>query len=167
MSRQTGPDADTRATVYHRAGGCCERCGGADGPFALHHRRARGMGSTRRPETNQPGNLVLICDQCHIEVESHRHLAMRDGWLVGQHATPADVPLEVHARGWALLTDDGGYEPVDVWIVARAVCGCVESVLLPTRDRDDVATFREHFPNATVELAWPQVRCAQHPRGAA
>ena len=103
----TGPTAAVRDIVYNRDGYRCARCDGIDGPFALHHRRPRAAGGSKDPATNQPGNLILLCElTCHRDVESHRLVAFGMGWLVGQHQTPADVPLMYRGRR-ALLSDTG------------------------------------------------------------
>lgn len=68
--------------VLDRAAGHCERCGVA-GPTQLHHRRPRGMGGTRRPDTVH--NLAALCRGCHEEVESRRAQALADGWLLRQN----------------------------------------------------------------------------------
>lgn len=132
-ARDTGPSVETRRLVLDRAAGCCELCqrllhdGQAWlGPHAIHHRRARGMGSTVRPETNYPSNLLLLCGTgndsgCHGMVESNRAQSYALGWLVRQTDDPATVPvlfpeaviagLRLPARV-VLLTEDGQYEEV-------------------------------------------------------
>lgn len=75
---------------------------------AIHHRRPRGAGSSRRPETNQPANGLCVCDPCHWWAESHREEALRYGWLVLQADTPADIP--VLRRGvWVTLDNAGDF----------------------------------------------------------
>lgn len=126
--RDTGPTSATRLLVLDRAHGCCELCGVQlhDGTtwlasHSLHHRRARGAGGTRRPETNSAANLLLLCGDgvagCHGRIESHRSLAYSMGWLVHQGQDPALVPVVVHGAGsttnpWVLLTTDGEYREV-------------------------------------------------------
>lgn len=78
---------------------------------AVHHRRPRGAGGSRRRETNMPANGLAICDPCHSWCESHREEALRFGWLVLQSQTPADIP--VLRRGvWVRLDNAGGFERV-------------------------------------------------------
>ena len=109
----TAPSLQVRQTVYVRAQGCCERCGASAYGGALHHRRPRGMGGSRRPETNRPANLILLDEACHLTIESPRDMARACGWLVRQTQDPACVPvLTVH--GWVFLDDEGGYQPVEV-----------------------------------------------------
>lgn len=130
--RDTGPTPAQRAIVAERAGYRCELCGkrlhdGTEwtGPRSWHHRQARGMGSSKRPETNAAYNLLLLCgtgvDGCHGFVEKHRRSAEAEGWLVRHGQDPADVPVTVHAGPWrrpdletvrVLLTADGDYREV-------------------------------------------------------
>lgn len=51
----SGPTQAQRDAVYERARYRCERCGDAEGPFALHH--------------SNPGNLTFLCEPCHRDVE--------------------------------------------------------------------------------------------------
>lgn len=94
MSRDTGPSRKTREAVYERAGHACEMCGQSRGPLAIHHRRPRAMGGTRREDTNSPANLLLLCDSDHRWVEANREKALARGYLVRQHDDPALVPVE-------------------------------------------------------------------------
>ena len=111
MSRKTGPSPTTVVLVLARSDDTCEVCGVAAGQ-QIHHRRPRGMGGTRREDSNAPSALLYLCAPCHHgEVESKRDWAIVHGWLVGQAQDPALVPV-LHARhGWVRLTDDGGVTP--------------------------------------------------------
>jgi hypothetical protein len=73
---------------------------------AVHHRRPRAAGGTRRPETNQPANGLASCDPCHEWVESNRGQAKKFGWLLTQSEVPAARPVLRRGR-WVLLADDG------------------------------------------------------------
>ena len=77
----TGPSAEVRAEVIARARGRCERCGTWADQGQVHHRKPRQMGGTSRPEINDASNLVLLCQLCHDDVESHRTDAYEAGWL--------------------------------------------------------------------------------------
>lgn len=77
----------------------------------LHHRRCRGMGSTRRPETNQPANGAACCYRCHLFAESNRQTALMYGWLVPQGKTPSEVPM-YRRHEWVLLDDLGDYQQI-------------------------------------------------------
>jgi hypothetical protein len=114
--RDTGPSVKTVALVWRRDAGCCVRCGkqcvfaerGTD--WSLQHRRARGMGGTRRPDTNSPQSLIVLCGSattgCHGWVESNRTVALSNGWAVKSNSDPLLIPVAY--RGSHLwLTDDG------------------------------------------------------------
>jgi 5-methylcytosine-specific restriction protein A len=114
MPRQTGPDQKTRLLVHERDQSACVRCGKSADPWDMqvHHRRPRGMGGSRDPETNSPANLVVVCPGCHEWVESHRLEASSLGLLVPQREAPSKWPVQ-HARlGFVFLLDDGTTEPV-------------------------------------------------------
>lgn len=115
----TGFSKQVREIITERAGGCCERCGRRTWDMQAHHRRPRGAGGSRRPETNQAANGVLLDADCHRWIEANRASALSDGWLVRQSDTPATVP--VFRRGvYVWLSDDGSIthvnpdEPLDV-----------------------------------------------------
>lgn len=102
-----------RAKDFNGAWAVCEVMAVCQGrqAEAAHHRRPRGAGGSRRPETNQPANSLAVCAADHEYLESHREEALRFGWLVLQHQTPADIP--VLRRGvWVVLDDVGGFERV-------------------------------------------------------
>ncbi|MDE2100837.1 MAG: hypothetical protein KGL39_26560 [Patescibacteria group bacterium] len=116
-----------RGLVVLRDEGICQWCGervtGLDmteGNYSLQHRRARGMGGSSRPETDLPGNLVLVHGSgttgCHGHIESHREEAARRGFILPQPTSrttwvPADVPILVRnsfGYAWELRDDLGG-----------------------------------------------------------
>lgn len=106
-ARLTGFSPLTRKQILDRSGGICEIRGTAEAE-QIHHRRPRGMGSTRRPETNQAANALHACKDCHFDAEINRANAKKLGWLVPQHRNPTEVP--VLRRGlWVQLFDDGDY----------------------------------------------------------
>jgi 5-methylcytosine-specific restriction endonuclease McrA len=104
------PDA-VRQLVYRRAGNCCESCGTPLRTAArhLHHRRPRGMGGTRPELTHRASNLLALCPDCHVLVETYRTQALDAGLLVRQGAHPDRVPVLLHDGGQWLLTDGGEY----------------------------------------------------------
>lgn len=124
--KDTGPTAGQRRLVAERAGYCCELCGRLlhDGTqwtqfHSFHHRAARQMGGTRRPEINSPCNLLLTCGTgttgCHGDIESNRTSSYAAGWLVKAGTDPATVKVAVHRFLFpVLLTADGGYLEVTV-----------------------------------------------------
>lgn len=107
--KKTGPDQDTVDMVLERANHCCERCGRAR-PEQIHHRKPRGAGGSRDPAINSPSNLLALCSQCHVEVESDRTKAYEQGWLVHRENDPAVVPVWLAFRGYSLLAVDGTVE---------------------------------------------------------
>lgn len=109
--KNTGFTAQVRGVVRQRADSYCERCGLHRGT-EHHHRRPRGAGGTKREDTNLPSNAGLLCGDCHRWVESHRTDALNEGWLVRQHHTPADIPVQY--RGTPVWLDDfGNLTPVE------------------------------------------------------
>jgi 5-methylcytosine-specific restriction enzyme A len=119
--RPTGPDALTVEAVVARAQGRSEISGeelqGVRGEdWHVHHRRPRGAGGSKRRDTNGVENLLVLSAADHELVESQRTLAYARGWLVRQNAIPAAVPVQLLVEGvrrLVLLTDDGGYRPVE------------------------------------------------------
>lgn len=113
-AKSTGPARDVVDAVYERAGHSCELCTNAVGPergtdHHVHHRRPRASGGSKRPETNLPSNLLLLCPPCHAEVESRRAEAQAAGWLVPQSGNPAETAVLIHRDRWVYLTEDGDY----------------------------------------------------------
>lgn len=103
----TGFSRQVRDIVTERAQDHCEACG-VDAPQQYHHRRARGMGSTKNPEANLASNCLFISAHCHQFIESQRALALDRGWLIRQGQNPAQVPVLRHGSDWVLLLEDGG-----------------------------------------------------------
>lgn len=120
MSGLTGFSLVTRRIIKERAGSeaehvRCEVCGVWTDTGAIHHRRARGMGSTKRPESNLPSNGLSVCNGCHEMIESWRADALKKGWLLRQWDDPASTPVQLW-DGLYLLSDDGsrvGVLPVE------------------------------------------------------
>lgn len=101
----TGFPKSVRDIITARANDFCEICG-VNKPEQIHHRRPRGAGGSKAADTNQAGNGLAICTDCHAMVESRREFALDRGWLVRQGQSPADVPV-VYQGSWAVLGDDG------------------------------------------------------------
>ena len=109
----------TVMAVLARDGYRCVRCGtpieGERGvAWSVQHRRPRGMGGSRRADTNSSVNLLAVCGSgttgCHGHMESHRAEALMNGWLVRQAADPAGAAVLVeHGSRWVYLTPQGGY----------------------------------------------------------
>lgn len=109
MSRNTDPTRKTRAIVLDRDEHRCVVCSTSQG-LQIHHRRARGMGGTRRPDTNHPQNLVTVCAHHHQWIETHRVWATGHGLLVKQSEDPAAIPVTTW-RGVVLLDAAGAMTP--------------------------------------------------------
>jgi hypothetical protein len=114
----SGVSEETARIVLARCNGMCEVCGRA-AMANLHHRRARGMGGTRRA-IHTPSWLLAVCGMgntsgCHGRIETHREQARARGWLLGPSDDPATTPVLHAVYGWVILLDDGGFEyPDDV-----------------------------------------------------
>lgn len=112
--RPTGPSSAVVDAVLERAQYACEIAGCAVGDrrgvdYHLHHRRPRRMGGDRRPDTNSPANLLVLCPPHHEDVESHRAEAYAVGWLLRQDDNPAAVAVLVQRDRWVYLTDSAEY----------------------------------------------------------
>lgn len=103
---------DTRTLVLIRDDYSCVRCNRPvmGGDYSLHHRRPRGMGGSKRADTDLAGNLITLCGSgttgCHGWVESHRSEASGWGYIVPQNAVPASIPVR-YGDQWAQITDSG------------------------------------------------------------
>lgn len=107
----TGFPKNVRDVIAARAKGICERCDFTNVGLQIHHRRPRGMGGSKDPETNTAPNGVLVCPRCHSLIESFRDKALWWGWLVRQGHSPSEVPI-FYKGVWSLLADDGVVTPV-------------------------------------------------------
>lgn len=96
----------TRNLVVARAGGNCELCGAAVNNPNLHHRKPRGMGGTKNPESRSPANALFLHFTCHEWVERNRTESYELGYLVRQAENSNAKPV-LGPDGWFLLNDDG------------------------------------------------------------
>jgi 5-methylcytosine-specific restriction protein A len=99
-------DPQTRVLIIERAKQRCEICGSPAPMGQIHHRRPRGMGGSRLPETGGAANGLYLHAGCHRIVESDRAAAFIRGWLVRQGDDPATIPVRLHS-GWCVLGSDG------------------------------------------------------------
>jgi 5-methylcytosine-specific restriction protein A len=115
-SRPTGPDRLAVDAVWARDNGQCAWCdepitGERGLDWSVQHRRPRGRGGSRRPDTNLPSNLILLhgngTTSCHGLVESRRTVAYDLGFLVRYTDSPSQVAIHHAVHGWCFLTDDG------------------------------------------------------------
>lgn len=116
--RQTGPSGDVVEVVLERANFSCEICNGQIGDrrgfdWSYHHRRPRGLGGTRWPGINLPGNGLILCGSgttgCHGDVESNRALSVRAGYLVLSRTDPTQVAVILHKERFVYLDNVGRY----------------------------------------------------------
>lgn len=109
MSRRTGFPPGVRELVSARSRDICEvqhLCHG-DQATEIHHRRGRGMGSTRRPETNQAANALHLCSSDHLFITDYPGFALKKGWTVRQSHSPLTTPLLYRDGSWRILDNEG------------------------------------------------------------
>jgi hypothetical protein len=81
-------------------------CGVFTDSGQFHHRNPRRMGGTRRESLGRASNAMYLHQSCHERVESNRHEAYVNGWLL--YADDASDKCKVKLwDGWHLLSDDG------------------------------------------------------------
>lgn len=115
----TNPTLTVVRQVWDRDESRCFACSLAlvhgQGGYSIHHRRARGMGGSRRPETNLPGNLLLLCGSgtsgCHGLIEKQRQYSLDLGLLVSQHQEPVQVPVLRWRTTLVFLDNEGTFRP--------------------------------------------------------
>lgn len=111
MSRNTGFSLKVRQLILDRAGDMCEgmvsdEC--TSRVEAIHHRKPRKMGGSKRADINQASNGLALCNDCHLFVESHRAYAVSRGLLISQHSSVLVSHVPVWRRGARVLLDDWG-----------------------------------------------------------
>lgn len=106
--------AEAKELMFDRALGECEVqwpnvcMGGLHTGLQAHHRRARGMGGTRRLATSRASNGVMACGACHLFLETGERKQARDkGFLVSQYSEPVLEPVFYRHERWVWLADDG------------------------------------------------------------
>lgn len=111
-----GFGSDVLDVIHLRGMGRCEIAAAGCNLYVddVHHRRPRGMGGTRRLDTNTAANGLSACRTCHRHVESHRAWAYVNGFLLHQHQDPLQVPVWWRCvttragKQWRFLDNDGG-----------------------------------------------------------
>jgi hypothetical protein len=102
----------TKAIVRDRSSGVCEVCLAVPATN-FHHRRARGMGGTKR-NIHGPDWVLHLCGSgttgCHGYIESHPEISYAKGWKIRGTHTPATIPVELHGE-WLILQPDGTARP--------------------------------------------------------
>jgi hypothetical protein len=82
------------------------RCCRCPTPYAhIHHRRPKRMGGSRAADTDQPQNLILLCERCHSEVHGNG-VSESKGYLLRATDDPQVVPVLWRGR-WVRLTQGG------------------------------------------------------------
>ncbi len=101
-----------RDLVWQRDGHYCARCHRSitNQPSSIHHRKARGMGGTTNPLSNDPRNLIRLCGTgttgCHGQLESRRRDALEAGWLIRTYGD-LDAPMVTLTGVRVFLFPDG------------------------------------------------------------
>lgn len=116
-------NADEKAIA--RDLGACARCGRHVAhlergiAWSLHHRRPRGSGGSSIAWVEGAANKVVLCGSgttgCHGWVEANRKDARAAGFLVPLNGVQKadEVAIKHHTLGLVLLTDEGGWAPVE------------------------------------------------------
>lgn len=146
----SGPTPAVREAVALRAYYQCETCyRPIHGQASVHHRRPRRMGGTKRSDTNEPANLLLLCGSgttgCHGWVESHRKEALADGIILYDRDVPTEHPFRDRHGNWWLLDNLGKKHATN----PSADSG-VGSVDIESKGSDTVTATIDH-PTATTE----------------
>lgn len=94
MGRANFP-RDVIELVLSRSGGSCEIMSSGCTLVAEHHhhRRPKGLGGTRRPESQYASNCLHCCTRCHLKIHAMPTWARDNGFLVRQTDNPAVVPM--------------------------------------------------------------------------
>lgn len=96
----------TKKLLLARAKDLCEYCGKPCPTAQYHHRRPRGMGGTKRLDSGNPENGVVVHLHCHAAIESDREQSLFLGFLVWQSHEPLTTPILINGH-WYLLNADG------------------------------------------------------------
>jgi 5-methylcytosine-specific restriction protein A len=96
----------TKKILLARSKGLCEYCNKPVDTPQYHHRRPRGMGGTKRTNSGDPENGVVVHLHCHISIESDREQSLFSGFLVWQSHDPLTTPIVINGE-WFLLNNDG------------------------------------------------------------
>ena len=100
--------------VTGRSGGNCECMSSGCTLIAehLHHRRPKGIGGTRRPESQWASNALHVCLKCHLRIHAMPNWSRDNGFLVRQSDDPSSVPVwwrcAKHGQKVFVLLDEGG-----------------------------------------------------------
>lgn len=99
--------------VVRERDGLCFVCNGRG--TQIHHRLPRKMGGSSHHYINEPANLLLVCGDCHRDIESSRHKAMGRGLLVPGNRKPDTWPIwHGYTQTWVRHDNDGGRWPLSI-----------------------------------------------------
>lgn len=70
---------DVRQLVYKRDSNRCRACGRMKGEGNVRKLNAHHILLLRVSQTNSPRNLITLCDECHMEVESKALKLLKSG----------------------------------------------------------------------------------------
>lgn len=101
--------------VTGRSGGNCECMSSGCTLIAehLHHRRPKGIGGTRRPESQWASNALHVCLRCHLKIHAMPTWGRNNGFLVRQSDDPAATPVRWRCSHAVLLDDSGDITPIE------------------------------------------------------
>lgn len=95
-----------RNQIRDRANDRCEMCGSLALYHQIHHRRPRGMGGSKDPDTGSAANGLWVHPSCHSKIESNREQAYQKGYLVRQGMDPTSIPVKMGLH-WYMLDHHG------------------------------------------------------------
>lgn len=73
---------DIRRRTLRRDGGRCQECGASRRPLHVHH-----IVSLSRGGSDDPSNLVTLCEDCHSQYHSHMGGGRRSRWVPSTRPT--------------------------------------------------------------------------------
>lgn len=97
---------EVRQLVYKRDGHRCRACGKAKGEGGVRKLNAHHILLLRVSQTNSPKNLITLCDECHMQIESKALKLLKSGghrkdvvrltyrWLIEKRSSNKDVISE-------------------------------------------------------------------------
>jgi hypothetical protein len=98
-----------RELKFAEAGHCCERCGKAGPPLEVHHLTYERLGH------ELPGDLKVVCHECHVEEDKARAIAGRQMAASARyHAARDTFMTKKHGDDWWMYHRDS--EEFDRWL---------------------------------------------------
>lgn len=90
-------DPTLHDTVVASAFGICRRCGNQSDALQVHHRKLRARGGT-----DDVGNLIAVCPDCHHWIHMHPAESTAEGFMVASWDDPAGIAFLQHGTDWIL-----------------------------------------------------------------